>query len=150
MSATVKARVVFDTNVVLSALLFTHGRLSWLVNHWRAGHCVPLVSRATAAELQRILAYRKFQLTAEEQLEALGGYIPYCDVVEIVKSCLILCRDEKDQPFLDLAQSGKADLLVTGDADRLTLVGQTSFLIETPEAYRQRASRATRDPGSFG
>lgn len=150
MNTAAGARVVFDTNVVVSALLFTHGRLSWLVNHWRAGHCVPLVSRATAEELQQILAYRKFQLTAEEQLEALGGYIPYCDVVEIVKSCPILCRDPKDQPFLDLAQCGKADLLVTGDEDLLALVGQTSFLIEMPEAYRQRTSRATRDPGSFG
>ena len=138
MSAAAKARVVFDTNAVLSALLFTHGRLSWLVDHWQAGNCLPLASRATALELTRILAYAKFKLSAGEQLEALGGYLPYCDVVERVESCPILCRDAKDQPFLDLAHSGKADYLVTGDEDLLTLAGRTAFGIETPVSYRNK------------
>jgi putative PIN family toxin of toxin-antitoxin system len=143
VSAAAKARVVFDTNVALSALLF-HGRLSWLVNHWQGGDFVPLVSRATAAELTRILAYPKFRLTADEQLEALANYIPSCEAVEIANSCPILCRDAKDQMFLDLAQSGKADLLVTGDEDLLALVGMTAFVIETPEAYRLRLESIQR------
>lgn len=134
-------RIVFDTNVVLSALLFTHGRLNWLVGHWQAGNCVPLVARATAQELQRILAYRKFQLTADEQLETLYSYIPFCEVVEIANSCPVSCRDAKDQPFLDLAHCGKADVLVTGDL--LALAGQTGFVIESPEAYRRRISALT-------
>jgi putative PIN family toxin of toxin-antitoxin system len=140
VSAAVKARVVFDTNVVLSALLFTHGRLSWLVGHWQAENCVPLISRATAAELTRILAYPKFHLTAEEQLEALANYIPFCDAIGIAKSYPVLCRDPKDQPFLELAENGNADLLVTGDDDLLALAEQTAFVIESPEAYRRRVS----------
>jgi len=134
------ARVVFDTNVVLSALLFTHGRLSWLVDHWQGRRCVPLISRATATELTRTLAYPKFHLSANEQFEVLGGYIPFCEGVDLANSCPILCRDRKDQPFLDLAQSGKADVLVSGDEDLLALTGQTAFLIETPEDYRRRIS----------
>jgi len=131
-------RTVFDTNVVLSALVFTHGRLSWLVGHWQAGDCIPLISRATAQELKRILAYPKFQLSVDEQLEALYNYIPFCEVIEIAKSCHVLCRDAKDQRFLDLAHCGKAGVLVTGDDDLLALAGQTWFIIETPEAYRHR------------
>jgi predicted nucleic acid-binding protein len=42
--------------------------------------------------------------------------------------------------FLDLAHSGNADLLVTGEDDLLLLAGQTEFVIETPQAYRQRVS----------
>lgn len=137
MSRVSKAIAVFDTNVVLSALLF-HGRLSWLVGHWQAGDCLLLVSHATAEELTRILAYPKFRLTADEQLEALASYIPYCEAVGIANSCSVLCRDAKDQPFLDLAQSGKADVLVTGDEDLLALAEQTEFLIETPEEYQRR------------
>jgi putative PIN family toxin of toxin-antitoxin system len=137
LSTAANARVVFDTNVVLSALLF-HGRLSWLVDHWQAGDCLPLISHATTAELMRILAYPKFQLSVDEQLETLASYIPYCEAVEIAKLCPVLCRDAKDQPFLDLAQSGKADALVTGDEDSLALAGQTAFVIETPEEYRRR------------
>lgn len=145
MRAATKARVVFDTNVVLSALLFASGRLSWLVGHWEAGDCVPLVSRATGTELTRVLAYPKFRLTAEERLEALSGYIPFCEVVETVTSCPVLCRAPKNQPLLDLAESGKADILVTGDADLLALAGKTRFVIETPEDYRRRLSGAVRN-----
>ena len=113
MSTAAKARVVFDTNVVLSALLFTRGRLSWLVRHWQARDCEPLVSHETAAELTRILAYPKFQLTAEEQLEALASYIPFCEAVEVAKSCSVLCRDATAQALLDLAHSGRADIVTT-------------------------------------
>jgi len=48
------------------------------------------------------------------------------------------CRDAKGQPLLSLAQSGQANLLVTGDKDLMALPGQTEFLIETPKAYKQR------------
>lgn len=73
-------------------------------------------------------------------MEALALYLPYCETVAATEICPVLCRDVKDQLFLDLAQSGKADLLVTDDDDLLALAGQTGFLIETPEAYRRRIS----------
>jgi putative PIN family toxin of toxin-antitoxin system len=131
-------RVVFDTNTVLSALLFANGSLSWLRSHWREGGCIPLISRATITELTRVLGYPKFQLSLDDQLELLGDYLPYCERVEPAEQCTLACRDENDQPLLDLAQSGRADLLVTGDKDLLSLSGQAKFLIETPAAYRIR------------
>lgn len=129
-------RVVFDTATVVSALLFAGGRLAWLRQHWRQGGGLPLISRATAAELTRVLGYPKFRLTSDDRRELLAEYLPYCEVVEVTGRCRLTCRDANDQPFLDLAQSGKADLLVSGDQDLLALSGQTEFLIETPEAYR--------------
>lgn len=131
-------RVVFDTNTVLSALLFANGALSWLRHHWRHGESVPLISQASASELTRTLSYAKFRLSSQDRMELLGDYLPYCETVEVTERCPHECRDQKDQPFLDLAQSGNADLLVTGDKDLLALIGQTRFLIETPKAYWQR------------
>jgi uncharacterized protein len=133
----VTKRIVFDTTVVLSALVFD-GQLAWLRAHWRGGGCVPLASRDTIAELVRILGYRKFGLTVERRNELLADYLPYCEIVEVNRKCSALCRDPKDQPFLDLAHSGKADVLVSGDRDLLVLAGRTKFLIETPEEYRRR------------
>jgi hypothetical protein len=49
-----------------------------------------------------------------------------------------VCSDPKDQLFLHLVQSGKPELLTSGDQDLLVLAGVTSFLIETSEAYSQR------------
>jgi uncharacterized protein len=131
-------RVVFDTNTVISALVFAGGSIAWLRLHWRKGGCVPLVSRATVSELIRILAYSKFRLTAERSLELQSDYLPYCTNIDSEERCPVACRDPKDQPFLDLAHCGQAELLVTGDDDLLALAGQTAFVIETPEAYRRR------------
>jgi putative PIN family toxin of toxin-antitoxin system len=134
----VTQRIVFDTSVVLSALVFQGGKLAWLRAHWRDCGCVPLVSRDTAEELLSVLQRRKFKLTSEEQRELLADYLPYCETVKITKGCPVQCRDVKDQPFLDLAHSGKGDSLVSGDRDLLVLAGKTKFRIEAPEEYRRR------------
>lgn len=138
MTAQPARRVVFDTNVVLSALLFSTGRLAWLRLHWKDGGAVPLISPATARELTRVLAYPKFRLSEQYRIELLALYIPYCESLDPADKCPIECRDSKDQPLLDLAQSSAVDSLVTGDEDLLVLAGQTAFLIETPKAYRLR------------
>jgi uncharacterized protein len=134
-------RVVFDTNTVVSTLVFTASRLAWLRKHWQDGACVPLISKATVTELLRVLAYSKFRLTAERSLELQSDYLPYCQIVELIERSRVTCRDSQDQHFLDLAQSGKAEILVTGDFDLLALRGRTDFAIETPEEYRQRVSQ---------
>ena len=139
-------RVVFDTNVVVSALLFPVGRLAWLRAHWREGGAIPLVSPATVRELMRVLSYAKFRLSEQFRVEALALYLPYCESLDPADKCPIECRDAKDQPLLDLAQNGNANLLVTGDADLLALPGQTTFVIETPEDYRRRSEGMVRKP----
>ena len=138
-------RVVFDTNTVVSALVFSAGRLAWLRTHWQEKRSISLLSPATATELKRVLGYVKFNLSPEYQFELLGDYLPYCETIQATELCLVQCRDTGDQPLLDLAQSGKADVLVTGDADLLALAGQTGFVIETPEAFRRRVSGREED-----
>jgi putative PIN family toxin of toxin-antitoxin system len=136
----VNRRVVFDTNTVISALLFANGRLNCPRQHWREGGCVPLISRATVAELMRVLRYPKFGLSTEDGRELLAEYLPFCEVIELTERCACVCRDKNDQIFLDLAQSGGAAALVTSDRDLLALGGQTAFVIETPEAYWRGAT----------
>lgn len=97
-----------------------------------------MISPATARELIRVLAYPKFRLSEQYRLELLAMYLPYCESIDPANKCPIECRDAKDQPLLDLAHSGKADSLVTGDGDLLALAAQAAFVIETPEAYRRR------------
>lgn len=116
-------RVVLDTNLVLSALVFANGRLAALRPAWQGGKCVPLVSKPTAAELIRVLAYPKFKLNYEAQQELLADYLPWCVTVRIPNPppATPACRDPFDQPFLQLAVAGKADFLVSGDQDLLSL-----------------------------
>lgn len=126
-------RVVFDTNVVLSTLLFGGSRATRLRQAWRSSAIVPLVSRTTAAELVRVLSYPKFKLSAADQHELLGEYLPMAEVVLVPESLqsLPVCRDPFDLPFLQLASVAGADALVSGDADLLVLRDQVSFPILT-------------------
>ncbi len=86
----------------------------------------------------RVLKNSKFRLFEQYRMVALALYLLFFESFIPEDTCPVLCRDVKDQPLLDLAPSGKADFLVTGDEDLLALAGQTPFTIETPEAYRRR------------
>jgi putative PIN family toxin of toxin-antitoxin system len=130
------ARVVLDTNVVLSALVFVKGPTARLRTAWQRGDIVPLASTATVQELVRVLAYPKFRLDAAARQELLADYLPCARVVSIAQPppAVPACRDAFDLPFLQLAVAGSADALVTGDADLLALAGQVPFVIVTPGA----------------
>ncbi len=119
-------RVVIDTNLVLSALVFAQGRLTPLRHAWQCTRCQPLVSSVTAAELIRVLAYPKFKLSAADQQELLADYLPYCTTVHMPAKppATPACRDSFDLPFLQLAIAGKAEYLVSGDQDLLCLADQ--------------------------
>jgi putative PIN family toxin of toxin-antitoxin system len=137
-------RVVFDTNVLVSALLFRQGRLSWLRQSWQHGGVIPLADNQTVDELIRVLGYPKFALTKAQIEELLGLYLPFVEIVNTSGRSgngLPKCRDASDQKFVALAQGGSADTLVTGDKALLELQGRTRFLIETPAAFMQRLGK---------
>lgn len=129
--------VVIDTNLVLSALVFANGRLTPLRQAWQEHRLQPLVSRVTAAELIRVLAYPKFKLAADEQRELLADYLPYCRTVAIPAPPprTPACRDAFDIPFLQLALAGKAKALITGDGDLLALAGGFACPILSAEQF---------------
>ena len=137
---TAVVRVVLDTNVVLSALVFGGGTATALRRGWQNGAFEPMVSTATTHELLRVLAYPKFRLTADEQQELLADYLPFTSVVRVPPAVAALpaCRDPFDVPFLQLATAGKAKALVSGDKDLLALSGHFPVPILTPAAFLEQ------------
>lgn len=134
-------RVVLDTGVIVSALLFAQSRLSWLRSEWAAGAITPLASQATVDELIRVLAYPKFQLTDGEIQAVLAAYLPFCETVSAKgrrSPSLPECRDPADQKFLELAKRGKAVALVTGDRDLLALQHEVPFAIISPASLKRK------------
>jgi putative PIN family toxin of toxin-antitoxin system len=132
MSAAV--RVVLDTNVVLSALVFRGGAAGQVRLAWQRGQVLPLASTATVQELMRVLAYPKFCLSQAEQGELLADYLPYAKVVRIAHPPPAVpdCRDALDLPFMHLAVTGKAQVLVSGDRDLLTLAAEFERVSSCP------------------
>ena len=111
------SRVVLDTNVLVSALLFT-GKLSKIVDLWRQGKVIPLISRGTFEELRAVLEYPKFSLAPDEIQSIIENEIlPFFEVVEIQENVRGVCRDPGDDKFIACAVSAPADFLVSGDKD---------------------------------
>jgi uncharacterized protein len=116
-------RAVIDTNILLSALVFSRGGLSRFRQLWQDEEFTPLVSKPTLTELIRVLAYPKFKLTSLDREDLLADYLPYCETVSMPTEPpqIPLCRDPFDEPFLHLALIGQAEYLITGDQDLLSL-----------------------------
>ena len=133
-------RVVLGINVLVSALIFSAGRLQWLRRAWQDGAVVPLLGHETAKELLRVLRYPKFRLSAGDREELLADLLPYCETVtgEPRNFDGPRCRDPEDEKFLDLARAAAADALVTGDDDLIALAGRFEIEILTPAQLYQR------------
>ena len=133
-------RVVLDTNVVVSALLFRKGSLACLRELWSAERFRPLTDRACTEELVRVLAYPKFRLQADDITSLLEEYLPFTEIVAEQRRRVRTprCRDVHDRKFLDLAAAGRADVLVTGDEALLELSSRVRFAIESPREFLAR------------
>ncbi len=118
-------RVVLDTNVVVSALLFERGSLAWIRTAWQSRLIQPVVAEPTVRELMRVLAYPKFHLSAVELEQLLADLLPWCETWSAsIAPAHQQVRDPKDQIFVDLALTARVSALVSGDADLLALKDQ--------------------------
>lgn len=117
----------------MSALAF-YGRLRWLKAAWAQGAVTPIVCKDSIVEITRVLGYKKFNLSADDQRDLLGLYLPYAETIELpvpLPELPAICRDADDHLFLHLAIASHADCLVTGDGDLLALAGRVGVVIKT-------------------
>ena len=128
-------KVVLDTSVLISALLFK-GELSKLVVLWQKGIIIPVISKDTFQELRSVLEYPKFSLSQEEINTIIGNEIlPHFEVVEVTKDIKGVCRDAADDKFIACALSASADYIVSGDRDLCDLNRYKSVKIVTPSDF---------------
>lgn len=129
-------RVVLDTNVLVSALVFRAGNPAALRIAWQAERIRPIASHETASELIRVLAYPKFQLTDTAREDLLAEYLPWCESITVPADIVTPeVRDPDDRMFLRLALSSRADALVTGDEDLLSLAESFPIAIVKPAVF---------------
>jgi len=114
-------RVVLDTNVLVSSLLFS-GVSNRLVGLWQSGVIRLHASGEIIREYTRVLAYPKFKLSEEESLSLLREEVlPFVTPVNVCKVLPIIKEDPSDDQFLACALAGKADVIISGDKHLLNL-----------------------------
>ncbi len=128
-------RLVFDTNIIISAMLFEGSKPS---KAFSVGikQGVILFSSSTLSELEDVLWRKKFDpyISHEERKQFLSSFILHSTPVEINET-VTECRDPKDNKFLELAVCGKADFIISGDKDLLILSPFRNIQILTPHNF---------------
>lgn len=128
-------RAVIDTSVAISAVLLPRS-VPRQAFDLAAGRGRLLVSAATIAELDEVFRRPRFNKYAreDERLEFLAALVREAEIVEVAE-VITDCRDPKDNKFLELAVSGKASHIISGDADLLILHPFRGIAIVTPQAF---------------
>lgn len=124
-------RIVVDTNVLVSALLFG-GKPGELVTLWKMGRIVPLCSKEIVEEYLRVLAYPKFQLSKSEiDFLLTHEILPYFKVLTVKPGESLVTMDPSDDKFIGCALEGRAEVIVSGDKHLLTLCHSPVPIITT-------------------
>ncbi len=114
-------RFVFDTNVLVSALLTPKGHSRQAFTKADRNGFI-LQSSETIAEVEQVIYRERFDkyVTNAERTRFLSHLLEKSTVIPITEP-ITVCRDPDDDKFLELAVSGNADYLVSGDDDLLAL-----------------------------
>ena len=112
-------KVVFDTNVLVSALVFPGARADAALRRIAEEQDVLLISAPILDELLGVLA-RKFARDGEE-LARIAVFLTDLAVTVRPRVRLKVVADEPDNRILECAIAGHADAIVTGDRALLAL-----------------------------
>lgn len=110
-------RIVLDTNLFVSTIIASSSLPAFAVaKAFQVGQV--LASTDTWSEIEEVLLRPKFDrhrpvMLRQQYLDVLHSHLSFVTITETIR----ICRDVKDDKVLELAVSGKADLIVTGDFD---------------------------------
>ena len=139
-------RVVFDTNILVSALIFgseTPRQSIDLVTDSEVGTI--LISEEVVAELEDVIHRSRFDkyLDEEDRRKLVSDLRTQAEMVRIA-AAISACRDPKDNKFLELAVSGNATHIVTGDADLLVMNPFRGIAIVGPQQFLESVEESKK------
>ncbi|MCL4470765.1 MAG: putative toxin-antitoxin system toxin component, PIN family [Sulfuricella sp.] len=125
-------RVVLDSNVFISGLMIPQSIPGRIVAAWRSGQFDLILSEPMLSEISRVLSYPKISRRIRWDEEKIARYISLlrfeADIVNIDGISADVPKDPNDSPILATLIASKADCLVSGDGDLLSLSAQHPVL----------------------
>ncbi len=135
-------RVVLDTDVLASGIAYGNGIPARIVGAWEQGSIKVVLSRHILAELARILPRFDYKLhwKPSEYADLIDILTLRTELVEPEALRPDAVRDPGDLPVLGTLLASKADYLITGDDDLLSLAGQYPTIISPADFWRKHGS----------
>ena len=143
-------RATFDTNIFVRAVIRKENLANHLLSLWREGRFVLVLSQTIIDEVVEVLSRRKLRLKYRytlTEVENLINLLKRANIIEITSS-FELCRDPKDDMFIDCAVSGKAGFLVSydndliGDAELKKALSEFGIEITEPPNFLEKIQEA--------
>jgi len=139
-------RVVLDTNVLLSALVFPGSKPDEVLAFVRRGEVELFLSPFILAELERIL-FEKFRFTARQTADRVAAIRRMATIIEPTARVVLVVTKDDDNRILECALAVRVDYLVTGDKEHLLpLRSIDTTVIITPAAFLDRWRGAEQGP----
>ncbi|TEU19382.1 MAG: putative toxin-antitoxin system toxin component, PIN family [Anaerolineales bacterium] len=117
-------RVVIDTNLLITYLISHRDPMATIIDdHLAQGDFVVLSSPELLAELDRALSYPRLQkfYDKDTRLRFVALIAQLAEMQDLPDEIPAISRDPDDDKFIACAIAGRADFLVSGDQDLLTL-----------------------------
>ena len=134
-------RYVLATNVLVSGLLARRSTTARAVDVAMREKYL-LMSRDTLDEATSVLGRKKFDryVSMEDRRVYLANLVTNSRPIQVTETIQV-CRDPKDDKFLELAVAGAATCIVTGDEDLLALHPFRDIPILTPTQFLESLAR---------
>ena len=117
-------RAVVDTGIFVSALIRRRGTIGSILRALRDGRFTVIYTTDILVEIIDVLGRDKIRIKYQiepDDVLALINLIRLRGELVISTQTVNACRDPKDDKFLEAAQAGQADCIVSGDADLLDM-----------------------------
>jgi len=140
-------RAVVDTNILVRALIMPRGTVGPVLLRLRRSEYTLLYAQPLLEELIDVLnrprIRHKYSLT-EDDIQTVVSLILLRGEAVAPEKHITACRDPRDDKFLEVAVTGKADVIVSGDQDLLVLNPFAGIPILPPAGFLQMLDAETR------
>jgi putative PIN family toxin of toxin-antitoxin system len=130
-------KVVLDTNILISAILFG-GKPRRVLELALRREIKICVSEPILEELKGVLRRPKFDLNAEIIQTILTELISLADFVHPSQKIKVVIEDPDDNRIIECAFEARADYIVTGDSHLLNFGRFKDILIVTPDKFLEK------------
>lgn len=129
-------KVVLDANVFVSFLISHQPPISTILDLWARGELVICYSTEILDELEAALKYPKIRkLVSNSETESLINAVKVLGILIIPTKTVEICRDKKDNKYLEVCLESASKFLISGDKDLLTLGEFEGTKIVSPLEY---------------